>query len=210
MPNIFDILGTITNKTPEQVKGNAKELQLDILTKLISMLTITNVKTLRNIYVPYAKNTKTTEIDMILFAYGNIYVFEVKNYSCAISGSQSEKDWKAIYTKDKSYNMYNPIMQNSTHISTLARYLNLDEKKFKSVIVFSEKADISKVKYRKTNSLSVITMDNVASYLLKEKSSKSAFTDAQLKDIYLRVKPLTKVSKDVKLQHINDVNSKKR
>ena len=209
MADIFEILGTITGKTSQQVKGTAKEIQLDIITKLISTLTISNAKTLRNIYVPYAKNTKTTEIDLLLMANGNIYIFEVKNYNCTICGKQTDKNWKAIYTKDKSYDMYNPIMQNSTHISTLANYLKLDEKLFKSVIVFSEKADISKVKYKKTSNLNVLNINDIPMYLIKEKISPKNFSNDQLDKIYNKIKPLTKVSKSVKEQHIKDVKSKK-
>lgn len=209
MSDIYNILGTLTGRTSQQIKGSAKELQLDILTKLVSTLTISNAKTLRNVYVPYSRNTKTTEIDMILFVNGNIYVFEVKNYSCTIVGKETEKDWKAIYTKEKTYDMYNPIMQNKAHISTLASYLKLDEKLFKSVVVFSEKTNISKIKYKKTSNLSVLTMENVLGYLLKEKLSLRNFTNAQLRDIFDKLKPLTKVSKEVKIQHIKNVKSKK-
>ena len=209
MSNIYDFLSTITGKTSQQIKGNAKELQLDILAKLISTLTISNAKTLRNVYVPYAKGTKTTEIDMLLFANGNIYVFEVKNYSCTIIGNEFDKDWKTIYTKDKTYSMYNPIMQNKAHISTLASYLKIPESKFKSIIVFSENADIKKVKYTRTNNLCVLTMDTITPYLIKQKVSKKHFTDTELKTIYDTIKPLTKVSKSIKEQHIKDVKSKK-
>jgi hypothetical protein len=105
--------------------------------------------------------------------------------------------------------MYNPIMQNNGHISTLASYLKLDSNLFKSVVVFSEKADISKVKFKKSDSLNVLTMDKVVGYLLKEKFSSKNFTQQQLNSIYEQLKPLTKVTKLVKEQHIKDVQSKK-
>lgn len=208
MDSVYEFLSTITGKTPQQIKGNSKELQLDLLARLISTLTISNAKVLRNIYVPYGN--KTTEIDMLLLANGNIYVFEVKNYNCSIVGTQKSKNWKAIYTKDKSYDMYNPIMQNQGHISTLASYLKISQDKFKSIIVFSENANISKVKYTKTDSLNLLTMDTIVTYLIKQKFSKKSFTDSQLKTIYDTIKPLTKVSKSTKEQHIKDVKSKQK
>jgi hypothetical protein len=209
MSNLYDIISTFTGKTTQEVKGSAKELQLDILARLISTLTVSNGKVLRNVYVPYAKGTKTTEIDMILLANGNAYIFEVKNYNCTIVGNQNDKDWTTIYTPEKTFTMYNPIMQNKGHISTLASYLKVPENKFKSVVVFSEKADISKVKYTKTDSLCVLTMDNVVPYLLKQKLSSDDFSNDELKTLYEKIKPLTNVSKDTKEQHINDVKSKK-
>lgn len=209
MEDIYNIFSAITGKSTQQIKGNAKELQLDILTRLISTLTISNTKVLRNIYVPYAKGTKTTEIDMLLLANGNVYLFEVKNYNCTIIGNENDKNWKAIYTKEKTYEMYNPIMQNKGHISTLASYLKIPENKFKSVIVFSENADIKKIKYTRTNYLCVLNMNTIIPYLIKQKNSKKNFTDVELKTIYDTIKPLTKVSKATKEKHIKDVKSKK-
>lgn len=207
--NALDVLSVVTGKTSQQLKGNAKEFQLDLLTRLISTLTISNARVLRNVYVPYAKGTKTTEIDMILISNGNVYVFEVKNYSCTVVGNQKDKDWKTIYTKEKTYSMYNPIMQNVGHISTLASYLGISKDRFKSVIVFSEDADIKKVKYTKTDSLNVLTMNNVVAYLIKQKFAKKNFSDDELKLLYTKMKPLTRVSKATKEQHIKDVKSKK-
>lgn len=209
MSNTLDILSAITGKTSQEIKGSSKELQLDLLARLVSTLTISNAKVLRNVYVPYAKGTKTTEIDMILFANGNIYIFEVKNYSCTIVGNEKDKNWKTIYTKEKTFEMYNPIMQNMGHISTLASYLNIPKDSFKSVVVFSENADIKKVKYSKSNSLNVLTMDTVIPYLIKQKLAKKNFSDDELKLLYAKIKPLTKVSKATKEQHIKDVKSKK-
>lgn len=210
MANALDFLSAITGKTSQELKGTSKEVQLDLLTRLISTLTISNAKVIRNVYVPYAKGSKTTEIDMILLSNGNAYIFEVKNYSCSVIGNQKDTYWKTIYSKDKSFEMYNPIMQNNTHISTLASYLKIPKDKFKSVIVFSENADIKKVKYSKSDNLVVLTMDNVVAYLIKQKFASKNFTDDQLKLLYNSIKPLTKVSKATKEQHIKDVQSKKR
>lgn len=209
MKDLFGLVSAVTGKSSQEVKGSAKELQLDLLARLVSTLTISNAKVLRNVYVPYAKGTKTTEIDMVLLANGNVYVFEVKNYSCTIVGNQKDKEWQTIYSPQKTYTMYNPIMQNSGHISTLASYLKLPESRFKSVVVFSEKADIRKVKYTKSDSLCVLTMDGVTPYLIKQKLSKDNFSSSELKTIYDKVKPLTHVSKATKEQHIRDVNAKK-
>lgn len=208
MAKLFDIFSKLSGKSTQQIKGNAKELQLDILARLISTLTFTNAKVLRNVYIPYGKD-KTTEIDMLLLANGNIYVFEVKNYTCTIVGNQSDKQWKAIYTPQKTYDLYNPIMQNEGHISTLASYLGLPKSNFKSIVVFSEDANTKQVKYTRTSNLCVLNMNTVVAYLLKQKTAKRHFTDDQLRDIYTKLKPLTKVSKDVKQQHIKDVQSKK-
>lgn len=210
MANVYDMLSSVTGKSTNEIKGNTKEVQLDILVRIVSTLTASKPKILRNIYVPYANGTKTTEIDMILFANGNVYLFEVKNYSCAVVGNQKDKYWKTIYSATKTYDMYNPIMQNNAHISTLASYLKVAENKFKSVIVFSENADISKIKYSRNSNLCVLKMNTVLPYLIKQKVSKKAFSDNQIQILYDTIKPLTKVSKAIKQQHIKDVKTIKK
>lgn len=209
MANVYDILSNVTGKSTSEIKGSAKEVQLDILVRIVSTLTASKPKILRNIYVPYANGTKTTEIDMMLFANGNIYLFEVKNYSCAVVGNEKDKYWKTIYSATKTYDMYNPIMQNKGHLSTLASYLKVSENKFKSVIVFSENADISKVKYSRNSNLCVLKMNTVLPYLIKQKISKEVFSNSEMETLYNKIKPLTKVSKATKQQHIKDVQSKR-
>lgn len=206
LEDIYGAISVFSNKTPQQIKGNAKEFQLDVLTRVVTTLLGKNSKVLRNVYVPYAKDTKTTEVDMILLMNGNIFVFEVKNYSCTIVGKQSEKDWKTIYTKDKTYTMYNPIMQNRGHISTLATYLKISEDSIYSVIVFSEDADISKVQYSKSSKLTVTTMTDIVNTITKLSKNKPKYSKQQMDTLYQAIKPLTKVSKAVKEQHIKDVS----
>ena len=42
MANALDFLSAITGKTSQELKGTSKEVQLDLLTRLISTLTISN------------------------------------------------------------------------------------------------------------------------------------------------------------------------
>ena len=82
--------------------------------------------------------------------------------------------------------------------------------KIMTALIALENADIKKVKYSKSDNLVVLTMDNVVAYLIKQKFASKNFTDDQLKLLYNSIKPLTKVSKATKEQHIKDVQSKKR
>jgi len=52
-------------------------------------------------------------------------------------------------------------------------------------------------------------MNNVVAYLIKQKFAKKNFSDDELKLLYTKMKPLTRVSKATKEQHIKDVKSKK-
>ena len=71
-----------------------------------------------NCYLP-AKKDETSEVDVIMIADSGIYVFESKNYSGWIFGSEQSKSWTQTLPngkKARKERFYKPIMQNKTHI----------------------------------------------------------------------------------------------
>ena len=81
-----------------------------------------NKRFLFNCYVPKGDGT-TTEIDVILIHNSGIFVFESKNYSGWIFGTETQKTWTQTLPSGKRSHkerFFNPIMQNKTHI----KYLN--------------------------------------------------------------------------------------
>lgn len=74
-----------------------------------------------------------------------IYVFESKNYSGWIFGDENTKFWTQSLKGGKKFRFYNPIWQNKSHISILKEYLDLEDKVFKSYIVFSERCELKKM-----------------------------------------------------------------
>ena len=90
------------------------------------------------------ENGKTSQIDHILFTGYGIFVVETKNYAGRIYGGAKQREWTQVLAYGNTKNkLYNPVMQNGTHIYRLREIINKDVKMF-SVVVFV-KADISNV-----------------------------------------------------------------
>jgi len=69
-------------------------------------------------YIPKDDGT-TLDVDVILMHPSGIYVFESKNYSGWIFGTETQKMWAQTFPNGRKEKFYNPIMQNSTHIKWL-------------------------------------------------------------------------------------------
>ena len=70
------------------------------------------------------ENGKTSQIDHILVCTHGLFVIETKNYAGRIYGSESQHDWTQVLAYGRSKNkLYNPLMQNYTHIRRLKELL---------------------------------------------------------------------------------------
>ena len=76
-----------------------------------------------------------------------IYVFESKNYSGWIFGSEDQQQWTMSLNAHTKERFYNPVKQNRAHVRALAAYLGLPESAFMSFIVFSERCELKKVPF---------------------------------------------------------------
>lgn len=65
---------------------------------------------------------KTTQIDHILLSPYGIFVIETKNYKGVIRGNADDQKWKQVLGKN-TYEIYNPIMQNETHVRVVKNLL---------------------------------------------------------------------------------------
>lgn len=79
---------------------------------------------------------KTSQIDHIYICTRGVFVIETKNYAGRIYGSDNQKEWTQVLAYGNSKNkLYNPVMQNQTHIrrldEALPKHLNMI-----SVVVF--------------------------------------------------------------------------
>jgi len=62
----------------------------------------------------------TAQIDHIVINKSGIHVIETKNWSGIVEGKIEDKNWVESFVKsDREYSLYNPIMQNETHIKRL-------------------------------------------------------------------------------------------
>ncbi|MDR2590656.1 MAG: NERD domain-containing protein [Oscillospiraceae bacterium] len=163
---------------------------------------------LYNCYIPKSKNT-TTEIDIILLHSSGIYVFESKNYSGWIYGSESQKQWTQTFQNGKKERFYNPIMQNETHIKYLMRLLpEFENNIFYSIIVFSKRCELKKIELD-TNRHSVVKRNNLLRSVLTT-AKLQILSDEVIEQTYQKLIQYTQVSEHVKKAHIDAVSKQSR
>lgn len=81
---------------------------------------------------------RTAQVDHIVISRAGIFVIETKNFTGRISGYEHAQYWTR-HLSSQSYQFYNPMLQNRTHIRTLRRvFKSIDEDAFISVIVFTD------------------------------------------------------------------------
>ena len=163
-------------------------------------------KYLFNCYIPRADGS-TTELDVILLHESGIYVFESKNYSGWIFGTETQKQWTQVLPigkgeSQKSHFM-NPIIQNKVHIKWLQNYIG-QEYSFPiySFIVFSERCTLKDITLTSYTHY-VVNRYNLI-YEVKRNISlvENRFSNEKIDKLFDKLYPLTQVSEAQKLTHI--------
>ena len=168
----------------------------------------TGAKFLFNAYIP-KENDGTTEIDVMMICSKGIFVFESKNYSGWIFGSEDQKNWYQTLRrgkgKSRKEHFYNPIMQNQTHIKYLKELVG-ENILMKSIITFSNRCTLKSIKV-KSNDVNVINRRYVKKVVKKiySQTTEEILSVEQIKEIYDKVYPYTQVCEAVKVQHIADI-----
>ncbi|MBW8191434.1 NERD domain-containing protein [Neiella marina] len=83
----------------------------------------------------------TTQIDHVVLSQFAIFVIETKNMTGWIFGHQHQSMWTQTIGR-KSFRFQNPIRQNYKHTKALAMLLNVAHEQFRSVIVFTDAAQL--------------------------------------------------------------------
>ena len=99
-----------------------------------------------NLYVRKS-NGKYAQIDVVALTNRGLIVFEVKNYSGWIYGSEQQKYWTQVLAYGKcKYKLYNPIMQNAEHIRALRQNLPQNPSiPIYSIVVFYGSAELKNI-----------------------------------------------------------------
>ena len=156
-----------------------------------------------NCYIPKDDGT-TSEIDVVLLHSSGIYVFESKNYSGWIFGTETQKMWTQTFPNGRKEKFYNPIMQNSTHIKWLMNILpDIDKSTFHSVIVFSERCELKKVNLTSDNH--IVLKRNYLMRSFVGKIENKLLSDNTIESIYQKLYTFTQTSESVKMAHINKI-----
>lgn len=159
-----------------------------------------------NCYLP-KKKEETTEIDVMMIADSGIYVFESKNYSGWIFGSEKSRSWTQTLPngkKSRKERFYNPIMQNKTHIKWLQNIIGTDLPVY-SIIVFSERCTIKKMELVSSD-VKVIKRDRLQRIVKEiQKENMQKLTKDQIIQLFDRLYPFTQVDDEVKKKHIENL-----
>ena len=158
----------------------------------------------RNLYI-MRKNGKYTEIDLATVGLGAVIVYESKNYSGWIFGSDDASHWTQSFPNGKKQKFYNPVKQNNTHLEALKEYLDGYPLEYHSVIVFSERCTLKKIECSTPNT-HVIKRDALAKTVKRiRKDAEHLMTEKQLEEVIALLNKCQRPDKEIRNQHIEDV-----
>lgn len=161
---------------------------------------------LRNVYVP-KDNGETSEIDLLYITQKGIFVFESKNYSGWIFGDEKGQKWTMMLPNKERHSFYNPVKQNQTHIKWLRNYIGENIPLF-SIIVFSERCELKKITIV-SQDVKVIKRDlTYAAVRDIWDKNEDRLSGEEVENLYIKLRNLTKVSKETKENHIQNIKDK--
>lgn len=138
---VYKTIVQLNKDTHNKKTGSAGEMAIVAQLKAYASFTKTPVRIYQNAYITY-KNGKTTEIDILALTNKQLYVIESKNYNGRINVANGQKNWYVNYRNGQSYTVYNPLMQNETHINALKNQLGIPASYMKSLVVFGNNTEI--------------------------------------------------------------------
>lgn len=161
-----------------------------------------------NLYLP-KENDETTEIDVLLIHESGLYVFESKNYSGWIFGSENQKTWTQSLPRGRSSiknHFLNPIMQNKLHIKYLKVYLSdFPDLIYHSFILFSDRCALKKITIT-DGQAEVMNRRFVLKHVAEKAAENGALlTRDEIESIYETLYPYTQTSKEQRQVHIQNI-----
>lgn len=166
-----------------------------------------------NCYLP-KENGETTELDVIMIHESGIYVFESKNYSGWIFGTETQKYWtQSMPTggrRVKRNHFLNPIIQNKVHLKWLQSYLGIKPALICSIIVFSERCTLKSIKLTSDQHCVINRYDVLIEVQHKAQLAGKRLTEAEIEKLYEKLYPLTQIDTAQKMMHIQVVQQKQK
>ena len=159
-----------------------------------------------NLYITF-NNGSTTEIDIVFVTYRGIYVIESKNYNGKIICDNIEDtNWRVLYRNGQIYGLYNPILQNKTHINGLKHAIGVSDNSLIPLVVFGSNADIESIKYS-----GVIKVNNLVEYIVNDyKTRDTVFTQNDVEYLLNAMQNLQNANVIKKYSHVKQVKQRQR
>lgn len=164
-----------------------------------------------NLYVP-KNNEETTELDVVLLHESGIYVFESKNYSGWIFGTESQQYWTQTLPvgrgRTQKNQFYNPVLQNKGHLKWLQIFLDDRTLPFYSYVVFSDRCTLKKITLTSGKHY-VVNRYNLFS-AVQQNITKAGIqlSSDKIDEIYEKLYPLTKIDEAEKIIHIKNIQQR--
>ena len=84
----------------------------------------------------------SSQIDHLVVSPYGVFVVETKGHKGLIYGSEKAQYWTQNIWGHK-YQLYNPLLQNSSHIRALQRVISIHDLKYIPILVFTNAANVS-------------------------------------------------------------------
>lgn len=164
-----------------------------------------------NLYMP--KNGEdTTEIDVILLHESGIYVFESKNYSGWIFGTETQPYWTQTLSNGKGpahkTRFFNPIMQNKVHLKWLQNFLADDTLPFYSYIVFSDRCTLKSITLTSGEHTVVNRYDLLSAVRQNAAKAGALLSPEKIETLYTLLYPFTQTDAEKKATHVEKIQQK--
>lgn len=160
----------------------------------------------RNLYLPTSTG-RTTELDLVMVHESGIYVFESKDFSGWIFGSQNHQFWTQTLPGKwhvHKIRFFNPLLQNAAHIRHLRRILNIEGLPYYSYIVFSNRCVFKNIQLE--NGHSLLHLADLRQSVIKQIMTPGPHISLPTIEYICRtLEPFTNVSSIVKQTHIEQL-----
>lgn len=185
------------------VKGKRGEMKVGRIIKRIAKKY--NGKVINDVIVQDSESGLTSQIDHILFLRTGIYVIETKNYTGRIYGEAKERKWTQVLKYGQVKNtLYNPLMQNYTHIRRLRNALGIN-KGIISCVVFVR----GNTQYIDANN--VFSPRELKSYILEAiNNEQEKFNSVELENAYIKINEFKENPIETNKEHVQKIKENKK
>ncbi len=156
-------------------------------------------------------NRNFSQIDLVVATKVGMIVIEVKDYSGWIFGAGHNSQWTQVLAYGKrKYRLYNPIMQNSKHISDLKKQLRQFETvPFYSIVVFYGNCVLKDINFVPKGTF-LVKSNRVLEVVEKLTKNNELARYTNKNEIVRKLKEAVKNGddKEIQIQHIRNVRER--
>ena len=163
-----------------------------------------------NSYIP-TEDGRTTEIDVLMIHESGIYLFESKNYSGWIFGTENQQEWVQSFRsgrRSKKIPFPNPIIQNHVHMKWLQNFLKDNSFLFYSFIVFGNDCELKNITITSGNH-AVVKLYQLSDCVTRTaQAHPGCLQPEKIDELYEKLLPLTQKSAEEKEKHVEEIREK--